>query len=265
MPQASITPDHQTVEPQEQTAITLLTHSRIGTNHTDHNEDAYLTAEITDRHLLLAVMDGSSMGTDSHFAAGLIAKVLRRIAKQTNLRSFAERTTHTATGLLKDTLRTLFTDLKRLNADLDLADDELLSTLLLAIVDTKEQNAEIVVIGDGVVACDEEILEFDHDDKPDYLGYHLHEDFDDYWNLLTQRVTARDFQDLALSTDGVFSFRPFSYDSYRPVTEEELISFLLLHREEGAGETAYRRKLVYVKSTFGLEATDDFTVVRALV
>lgn len=210
-------------------------------------------------------MDGCSMGTDSHFAAGLIAKVLRRIAKQTNLRSFAEGTTHTTAGLLKATLRTLFKDLKRLNADLDLGDDELLSTLLLAIVDTREQNAEIVIIGDGVVACDEEILEFNQENKPDYLGYHLHEDFEDYWNLLTQRVSAQDFLDLALATDGVFSFRPFSHDSYRPVTEEELLSFLLLHREEGAEDTAYRRKVIYVKNTFGLEATDDFTVVRVLV
>jgi len=210
-------------------------------------------------------MDGCSMGTDSHFAAGLIVKVLRRIAKQTNLRSFAERTTHTTVGLLKSTLGTLFADLKRLNSDLDLGDDELLSTLLLAIVDTKERNAEIVIIGDGVVACDEEILEFNHDNKPDYLGYHLHQDFDDYWNLLTQRVSAHDFMDLALATDGVFSFRPFSHDSYRPVTEEELLSFLLLHREEGPEETAYRRKVIYVKNTFGLEATDDFTVVRLAV
>ncbi len=205
------------------------------------------------------------MGTDSHFAAGLITKVLRRIAKQTNLRSFAEQTTHTTAGLLKASLRTLFNDLKRLNAELDLADDELLSTLLLAIVDTRERNAEIVIIGDGVIACDEEILEFNQENKPDYLGYHLHEDFEDYWNLLTQRVSAQDFLDLALSTDGVFSFRPFSHDSYRPVTEEELLSFLLLHREEGAEDTAYRRKVIYVKNTFGLEATDDFTVVRVLV
>jgi len=166
---------------------------------------------------------------------------------------------------LKASLRTLFNDLKRLNAELDLADDELLSTLLLAIVDTRERNAEIVIIGDGVIACDEEILEFNQENKPDYLGYHLHEDFEDYWNLLTQRVSAQDFLDLALSTDGVFSFRPFSHDSYRPVTEEELLSFLLLHREEGAEDTAYRRKVIYVKNTFGLEATDDFTVVRVLV
>ncbi len=205
------------------------------------------------------------MGTDSHFASALIAKVLRRIAKQTNLRSFAERTQHTTRDLLKHTLRTLFKDLVRLNADLDLNADELLSTLLLAIVDTQERNAEIVAIGDGVIACDEEIVEFNHDNKPDYLGYHLHEDFDDYWNVLNQRISAQNFQDLALATDGVLAFRPFSPDSYRPVTEDELLTFLLIDREEGTEETAYRRKVIYIRNTFGLEPTDDLTVVRVMV
>jgi len=213
----------------------------------------------------VAVMDGCSSGTDSHFASGLVAKVLRRIAKQTNLRSFAERTKPTTEGLLRETLRTLFADLQRLNADLDLAYDELLTTLMLAVVDQRERNAEIIVIGDGVVACDEEIVEFLQENKPDYLGYYLTEDFDDYWATLKQRVTARDFLDLALASDGVFSFRAFSHDSYRPVTEDELLTFLLVDRHEGAEENAYRRKLMYVSNTFGLKATDDLTVVRVMV
>ncbi len=242
--------------------IEILTHTQIGTHHTDHNEDAFVTAEITDHHLLLAVMDGSSTGEDSHFAATLLAKVLRRIARQTNLRTFAERSNPATLELLRETLRTLFTDLSRLKADLDLAETELLSTLILGIVDTDARTAEIIVIGDGVIACNEEIVAFEQDNKPDYLGYHLAEDFEDYWNQLKQRVSATDIQDLALATDGVFSFRPFSHDSYRPVTEDELLTFLLVDRDEGPGETAYRRKTIYISNTFGLQASDDLTVVK---
>lgn len=246
-------------------AITVLTYTQIGTHHTDHNEDAFVSEEITDRHQLLAVMDGCSMGEDSHFAAGLIRKVLRRIARQTNLRTFAERTNPTVVELLKETLNTLFGDLRRLKADLDLSDTELLSTLMLAIVNTKDCTAEIVVIGDGVIACDEEIVEFNQENKPDYLGYHLMEDFEDYWNSLTQRVSASNFLDLAMASDGVFTFKAFNHDSYRPVTEDELVSFLLLDREEGPTENAYRRKLMYISNTFGLKASDDLTVVRVMV
>jgi hypothetical protein len=135
---------------------------------------------------------------------------------------------------------------------------------MLAIVDTKDQKAEIVIIGDGVIACDEEIVEFNHDNKPDYLGYHLTEDFEDYWNGLTQRISAVDFLDLAMASDGVFSFKPYSYDSYRPVTEDELLTFLLVDRDEGPTENTYRRKLMYISSTFGLKPSDDVTVVRIL-
>lgn len=245
--------------------MTLLTHTQIGTHHTDHNEDALLTAEITDRHLLLAVMDGCSSGTDSHFAATLTAKVLRRIAKQTNLRSFAERRQFTTEALLRQTLETLFLELRRLNAELDLGPDELLSTLILGIVDTEGWNAELLAIGDGVICCDGELLIFDQDNKPDYLGYHLREDFADYWNLLTQRASVSGFQDLAIATDGVFSFRSFSPESYRPVTEDELLDFLLVTREEGPPATAYRRKILYVSNNFGLQPTDDLTVVRLMV
>jgi hypothetical protein len=207
-------------------------------------------------------MDGYSMGDDAHFAPGLIRKVLRRIARQTNLRTFAERTNPSTVDLLKATVKTLFSDLRRLKADLDLSDTELLSTLMLAIVDTRNCKAEMLVIGDGVIACDEEIIEFNQENKPDYLGYHLTEDFEDYWNSLTQRVSASSFQDLAMASDGVFSFKAFSRDSYRPVTEDELVSFLLLDREEGPTENAYRRKLMYISNTFGLKASDDLTVVR---
>lgn len=245
--------------------MTLLTYSQIGSHHTDHNEDAFVTAEITDRHLLLAVMDGCSTGDDSYFAASLIGKVLRRIARQTNLRTFAERTDPSTADLLQATLRTLFADLARLKADLDLAETELLSTLVLAIVDTAGRDAEIVVIGDGVIACDEEILEFDQNNKPDYLGYHLAEDFDDYWNGLRQRVSARDFLDLAIASDGVHSFKAFSYDSYRPTTDDELLGFLLVDRDEGPTENTYRRKLMYVSNTFGLKPVDDLTVVRVMI
>lgn len=243
----------------------LLTHSQIGTHHVNHNEDAWVTEDLTDRHLLLAVMDGCSMGTDSHFASTLVAKVLRNIARQTNQRTFAERRQPTSGELLRGTFEQLFTNLRRLNAELGLGPDELLSTLVLAVVDRQGPRAEVLAVGDGLVSCDGETIEYDHDNRPDYLGYHLHDNFDDWWDAQTQRVVCKDFLDLGLATDGLLSFRPFSHDSYQPVTPEELTEFLFTVRDEGNPETFYRRQMIYVRDRFGLAPSDDLTVVRYVV
>lgn len=209
--------------------------------------------------------DGCSAGTESHFAATLVTKILRRTARQTGLRLFAERATPGPLALLRATTATVFSDLARYRTDLSLEPLELLTTLVLAVVDLPAQTAEIIVVGDGVVACNEEIVVFEQDNKPDYMGYHLAEDFDDYWSRLTQRVSAENVHDLALATDGVFSLRPFSYDSYPPVTEQELLQFLLTERSGEINDTYYRRRLLYVRDHYGLAATDDLSVVRLML
>lgn len=243
----------------------VLTYSRIGSHHVNHNEDALVVEDLTDRHVLLAVLDGCSAGTDGHFASALVAKTLRKIARQTNQRTFAERRQPTTNELLRETLRTLFADLRRLNANLALGHDELLTTLGLAVVDRQGPRAELLTVGNGVIGCDGEIVEYDHDNKPDYLGYHLHDDFDDWWAAQPQRIVCENFLDLALATDGLLSFRPFSHDSYRPVTQDELTAFLFSVRDDGETDTFYRRQMIYVKDKFGLEATDDLTIVRYTV
>ena len=243
----------------------IVSHSQIGSHHTNHNEDALVYADLTGDHLLMAVMDGSSSGTDSHFAASLVGKTLRKIARHTNLRTFAERRAPTTEELLAAVMENLLQDLREINASLDLDQDELLTTLVLAVVDRRGAQADIVVIGDGLVACDEEIKEFSQPLSPDYLGHLLREEFSDWWSSQTQRVRCTDFLDLALSTDGILSFRPFSPDPYRPVSPDEITEFLLTTRDEGEPETMYRRKLIYIRNKFGLEPTDDLTVLRYLI
>ncbi|SER13351.1 protein phosphatase 2C domain-containing protein [Neolewinella agarilytica] len=241
------------------------TYSQIGTHHTDHNEDAFVVADITDSQVLLAVMDGCSMGTESHFASALVAKLLRRIAKQTGLRAFAERKAFSAGELLKQTIETLFQDLARLQADLDLDEKELLTTLILAIVDTRGAEAEIIAIGDGVINVDGQITEIDQDNKPDYLGYHLREDFAGWWAGQRRRYSAKDFLNLTLATDGVLTFRAFSHDSYRPVQEADLLRYLLDERMDEESENMIRKQILYIENTFGLRPTDDLTLVRVMI
>ena len=56
--------------------------TQIGEFHINHNEDFLVTHEIGKDKLMIAVMDGCTMGTESHFASTLIGKLLRQISKE---------------------------------------------------------------------------------------------------------------------------------------------------------------------------------------
>ena len=129
----------------------IYTFSQIGQFHTQHNEDYLLATSIGDNKQIIAVMDGCTMGIESYFASTLMGKLLRRIAKEIGYRSFAEKRQFDLPFLLKETLRQLFSQLQKLQYQIDLKREELLSTLILGIIDNQDSKAEILTIGDGLI------------------------------------------------------------------------------------------------------------------
>ena len=65
--------------------------SHIGEFHVNYNEDFMVSEEAGKSRKMIAVMDGCSSGTDSHFASTLIGKLLRKIAKQEAYREYAQK------------------------------------------------------------------------------------------------------------------------------------------------------------------------------
>ena len=51
--------------------------TQIGEFHINHNEDFLVSCEIGNDKMMIAVMDGCTMGTESYFASTLIGKLLR--------------------------------------------------------------------------------------------------------------------------------------------------------------------------------------------
>jgi serine/threonine protein phosphatase PrpC len=100
-----------------------------GSYHPQHNEDFLVTADIGHGRLLCAVMDGCTMGTESHFASTLTGKVLRKIAVEHDYRAFRERCQPPAIAdQLKTILKELITTLKTVKQQLMLDPKELLTT-----------------------------------------------------------------------------------------------------------------------------------------
>ena len=176
----------------------------IGQFHTNHNEDAIADYKIGDDLIMLAVMDGCSMGTESHFASTLISKILRKTAKEISFKAFIEKNEKSPDEYLKAILKQLFSELKEIKNRLLLEKEELLSTLILCVLNRKNKEAEIIAIGDGLICCNGQYTEYEQDNKPDYLGYHLDKDFEEWFQTQEQKLSLTHINDLSISTDGIF-------------------------------------------------------------
>ena len=146
------------------------------------------------------------MGTESAFAAMLFGKILRQIARELYYEDFRQASALPLTHKLKEVLKRLFTKLKSIKNQLGLDTHELLSTLVLGLVDEQDMKAELIVIGDGLICHDGNLVAFEQNDRPDYLTYHLGEDFEHWYHTQSQRVSVNNFHDLSISTDGYFQF-----------------------------------------------------------
>lgn len=239
--------------------------SLIGAFHTNHNEDASAVVEIDNERVLVAVMDGCSMGKESHFISTLIAKLLRRIGKEIHYRSFIEKTKGSNSKCLKDILQELFLGLGEIKNKLLLEEEEVLSTLIIGVLDKKERTVNLLIIGDGLVCCNGTLYEFEQDDKPDYLGYHLLEDFEKWFQQQTQYLILTQVADLSITTDGIFTFKNFDGQLYPKITQREITEDLLLDRKWADQENMLKKKVLEIEKQFGLKPGDDLTVVRMMI
>ena len=236
--------------------------SVIGAFHTNHNEDASTIIEIDEDRLLIAVMDGCSMGTESHFASTLIAKLLRKIGKEISFRAFVEKTKPKLEERLKGIMKQLFQELAQLKYQLHLERTELLSTLILGLLDKGSKEIELLTVGDGLVCYNGKLIEYEQDDKPDYLGYHLGEEFEVWFQNQTQKLRLKNVTDFSIVTDGIFTFKNFDGKEYEPIAAEEIVEYFLTNENWLHQENMLKKKLLHIEDSYGLQPSDDLTIIR---
>jgi hypothetical protein len=235
---------------------------QIGDFHTNHCDDYVLTAELDSNKILCAVMDGCTMGTDSYLASGLTGKILRKIAKEINYRSFIEKTEIDLQFLLKEIIGKLFQELRLIKNQIQLERDELLNTLILVLVDLNSNIAESITIGDGLIFCNGQSFEYEQNDKPDYLGYHLDSDFEDWYAKQNQRLSLKNIKDLSLSSDGIFTFKKYKINSSTNKYPNDFIDFLLTDCIGFENENMLKRKMMIISDDWGYKPTDDIGIIR---
>ena len=213
---------------------------------------------------MIAVMDGCSSGTDSHFASTLIGKLLRKIAKQEAYRVYAQKQLRPLKEQLESISLQLFEELSNLNRQLDLKSDEILSTLILGVVDLQNNSAEIVIVGDGLIHVNGENIEYENDNKPDYIGYHLNMDKNLWFQTRTQKLSVDKINDLTISTDGIHTFKNFDGKSYEETNQEEIMSKFFENKKELKNTNKLKKTLIEIKNENGLMPSDDLTMIRVI-
>ncbi len=234
----------------------------IGQHHSNHCEDYLLSAPLGALRHLYAILDGCTMGNESYFAATLCGKILKKIALE---RSYLELKQPVQPELqleVKTVVQRLFQELKLIKNQLLLDKYDLLSTLILLIWDELQNAGHILVIGDGVVYHDGQVHIFDQANQPDYLGYHLEEDFEAWFAQQNQQLHIPDFQDLSICSDGIFSFAAFDNGVYPSMPDP--IHFLLENRLHVEKIKMLDKKVSILEKDYGVKPTDDLAIIRLM-
>ena len=145
---------------------------------------------------------------------------------------------------------------------LQLERNELLTTLLIGIVDVETLQGQVICIGDGVICINGQLIEFDQDNQPDYLAYHLTEDFESWYATLNQKIIFQALKDISLSTDGILSFVDSETFEERHAMSDHLIHYLLVDQTELDNENALVKKLNQIKTEWDMVNTDDLGIIR---
>jgi hypothetical protein len=235
---------------------------QIGTFHINHCEDFYIIEKAGNDLRLCAVMDGCTMGKESYFAATLAGKILRKIAKEHYYQAFIQPENVTVEITLKAILQALFNELKIIKNQLFLETNELLTTLILLLINEKTGNGMVLVIGDGVVCIDGNITEFEQDNKPDYLGYHLNEDFEEWFARQNQKIWFDNAADISIATDGIFTFQ--RQNPKNTFSKIDSIDFLLRDKTGDNNAEMLKSKVRILERDFDLKPTDDLGIVRVI-
>jgi hypothetical protein len=237
---------------------------QIGDYHQNNCEDHLYVGEYGKNIMLCAIMDGCTTALESHFASTLVGKILKKICVEKGYKDFIEqdKVSLNIEDNLKSVLRDLLNELKMVKNQLMLDSKELLTTLIIMLFDKNSEQGIILAIGDGFVNINGKITEFEQDNKPDYLGFHLSEDFETFYNSQKQKIEFSKIADLSISTDGIFTFEKLA----SPKSKEEInvIEFLTSEKTNCEKEEMLHLKLKILENEFGLKPTDDFSMIRII-
>jgi hypothetical protein len=194
--------------------------TRRGRSHTQRCEDESLVFSYNQIGVII-VFDGCSSGTDSYFASGLFAKIFKKIAIQyktyiENINDFSP-----LEGVSYTLMKLFFNELKYSFYYFELDLTEILSTIVLSVVNLKTKESYSIIAGDGSIYVDGTMhtVQPNNENAPNYISYYLSSSFDDIWKNNVYKYNFKVEKTIAVLSDGIDSFK--NYNENRYVNEDE--------------------------------------------
>jgi len=231
----------------------------IGTTHKNFCED-YLLIKENKNYILAAVFDGCSSGNESYFASALLGKITAKTFDSLEFKSDIKKN-------ICKIIKNIVTQFSETAKNLDLSQEELLSTVIISLIDKKQNKIEVIAIGDGAIFADENQYIIDQNNMPNYLAYHIKKlnrsiDFDNWLKHSTISYSFENLKNFIISTDGILSFR--NPENYYPRDKimSEIYEELILSEQLMENKSKLQRTLRILKSTNNWEHYDDLAIIR---
>jgi len=237
----------------------------LGKYHPQNCEDHVFHHYVGSQYLIAAVMDGCSSGVESHFASTMYGKSLHKSCRMLpNMKQIlpeldVEQMDKEAVGNF--ILGQLFEDVKKVKKSLFLDIEELLSTILFLVYDLKNSSAWLNVSGDGLAVCNGVFQEFDQNNMPDYLAYHLDIKFDAWFNNHTKSYNFQDINDISISTDGLTKLKK---NAHRLSREVDIIDRFLIQKPLDSDENALAKTFMNLTQEEHYLPYDDIGIIRLI-
>ena len=243
----------------------IFTLNKTGQLHDTHTEDHIFYKHLGNDWEICAVMDGCSGGLECYFASTLYGKILKKAYKaliyQGKINPDFNLQKVDGTFIGKFILNQVFDDLGKTHQLLATNLEEILSTLLLLIYNTKNKTAWINISGDGVIVHNKQILEIDQNNVPDYMAYHLDTRFDRWIEQFSKTYTFENQSDISISTDGISKFFSLSQGKQRSI---DPIHYLLIDDSFLGSDNMLEKKFKILEKDHGLIPYDDLGMIRII-
>jgi len=232
-----------------------------GENHKDFCEDFLIAFDLSERYSIYGVFDGCSSGMESHFASALMAKVFRA-----ELQYLEPDTYDNTKEALSRALLHGIESIASIRDNLLLETEELLSTIILFLVDRIEMSGDIIAIGDGYISINGENHKIDQNNEPDYLAYYLdqintYEDFEKWMLSHAIQYHVSKVDDITISTDGILSFQKLKNGDFEHNAPYPL-DYLIRDEYLFENKAMLSRKCNILRTKYGFAHLDDLGIIR---